>query len=202
MKWSVILAASLCLLLVFGLRWFWPSDRVQPPTVERPDARFNYILTDFTARFTNPEGEIELLVSGPRLEHDSAIRVATVQEPRFQVRPDDDDHWSGRSDTGRFERDEDEWILQGNVVVTQQREDGELVIESQALHHHRGAGTISSSTPVEVHRPGTWLRAGGLMITLDQDLIELSNHVQSQLQTVQHSDDAYDHGPGDHGDRP
>ncbi len=183
MRWSVIIAASLAILLVVALRWFWPSDRVQPPLVEIPDARFDYILSDFTARFTDPQGRIELLVSGPRLEHDSNVRIATMEQPRFEVRPETD-HWTGRSDTGHFERDEDLLILQDNVVLTQPLDDVELTIESQALQHDRQARTISTTTSVEVHRPGTWLRAGGLMITLDKDLIELSNHVQVQSQTV------------------
>ncbi len=188
MKWSVIVAASVALLLVFALRWFWPSDRVQPPAVELPDARFDYILTDFSASFSDPQGHPELLVSGPRLEHDSRTRIASVEQPRFQIRPQSD-QWTGRSDTARFERDEDEISLLGNVVLSQSVEQGELVIESQALHHHRGAGTISADTPVEIHRPGTWLRAGGLMITLEKDLIELSNHVQAQMQTAPRSND-------------
>ena len=192
MKWSVIVAASLALLLVFALRWFWPSDRVQTPTMEVPDARFDYILTDFTARFSDSQGHLELLVSGPRLEHDSSTRIVSVEQPHFQIRPESD-HWTGRSDSGRFERDEDEMILQGNVVLTQPHEDGDVVIESQALHHHRSAGTISANTPVEIHRPGTWLRAGGLMITLEKDLIELSNHVQAQMQTVNRGNDRHDH---------
>ena len=187
MKWSVIIAAGLALFVALAVRWFWPSDRVQTPTVELPDARLDYILTDFTAYFSDQQGDLELLVSGPRLEHDSGTRVATVTQPRFQFRPEGD-NWTGRSDTGRFLQEEDELILQDNVVLTQLLEDGEVVIEGQALHYHRSARTISANTPVEVHRPGTWLRAGGLMITLEKDLIELSNHVQAQLQTVNRDD--------------
>jgi hypothetical protein len=73
-----------------------PGISVQPP----PDTRFDYTLTDFSARFSDAEGT-ELLVSGPRLEHDSATRVATLLEPRFQLDPTGS-NWHGQSRTGRF----------------------------------------------------------------------------------------------------
>jgi LPS export ABC transporter protein LptC len=182
-NWRLVIAACLVLVLAFAIRWWLPSERVSTTAPTLPDTRFDYTLTEFSARFTNAEGQVELLIEGPRLEHDSATRIATVTEPRFHLAPDSQD-WTGRSRTGRFERDEELLVLEGEVVLSQPLEEGMLTINAEILHHHRPARTISADTPVEMHRPGTWLRAGGLMIRLDQDTIELSNHVQAQMQVV------------------
>jgi LPS export ABC transporter protein LptC len=180
-SWRLILAACLALALVFLVRWMLPSERTPSALPELPDSRFDYTLSDFSARFIGEEGRVELLVSGPRLEHDSATRVATLTEPRFQVGPDGS-NWQGRARQARFDRNDEVLVLEGNVVLTQPQEDGAVTVSGEALQHDRLARTIASDQPVEIERQGTWLRAGGLMIRLDQDLIELSDHVQATIQ--------------------
>lgn len=182
MSWRLVLAASLVLIAAFMLRWWLPGERPSMPLPSLPDTRFDYTLSDFSARFHNSEGETTLLISGPRLEHDSATRIATLQSPRFQVEPDGR-NWHGQSNLGRFERDADQLTLEGEVVLSQALDHGELIIESESLHHHRAQRTISSDTAVTLHQPGTQARSGGLMIRLEQDTIELSDHVHAQMQT-------------------
>lgn len=184
MSWRLILAACLALALVFAVRWMLPSDRTPSALPELPDSRFDYTLSDFSARFTGNDGQVELLVSGPRLEHDSATRIATLTEPRFQVEPGGS-NWQGRARQARFNRDDEILFLEGDVVLTQPQDDGEVTITGEALQHDRLARTIASDQTVEIERPGTWLRAGGLMITMDQDLIELSDDVQGKIQVDQ-----------------
>ncbi|MEE4330959.1 MAG: LPS export ABC transporter periplasmic protein LptC, partial [Wenzhouxiangella sp.] len=181
MSWRLILAACFALALVFALRWMLPSDRTPGALPELPDARFDYILSDFSARFTDESGQVALLVSGPRLEHDSATRVATLTEPRFHVEPDGS-NWRGQARQARFDRNGEILVLEGDVQLTQAHEDGAVVVTGEALQHDRLARTIASDQAVEIERPGTWLRAGGLMIRLDQDFIELSDHVQATIQ--------------------
>lgn len=193
MSWRLLLAACLALALVFAVRWMLPSDRSPSALPNLPDARLNYTLSDFTARFTDEEGQVELLVSGPRLEHDSATRVATLNQPRFQVEPDGG-NWRGRAEQARFDRNDEVLLLEGNVVLTQSHSDGEVSVTGEALQHDRLARTIASDQAVEIERPGTWLRAGGLMIRLDQDLIELSKNVQATIQV--------DRSDSTDGDRP
>ncbi|MFU8830837.1 MAG: LPS export ABC transporter periplasmic protein LptC [Wenzhouxiangella sp.] len=183
MRWRLILAASLALVAAVAIRWWLPGERVALTTPVMPDTRFDYTLTDFSARFSDENGELTLLVSGPRLEHHSLTRIATIQEPRFHLDPAGS-NWRGESRLGRFERDEELLIMENEVVLTQPQDIGELVIETESLHHHRLERTIESITPVEMRQPGTWLRAGGLMIRLDQETIEFFNHVEAQMQVV------------------
>ena len=127
MKRRVVLAACLALVLVFVVRWQFPDDRGARIVPSLPDTRFDYTLTDFSARFLDADGRVELLVSGPRLEHDSALRVASLIDPRFHIEPEGAD-WRGRADRALLLRDADELQLAGKVVLTHQSERGEVRI--------------------------------------------------------------------------
>lgn len=180
MKRRIVLAACLALVLVFVVRWQFPDDRGARLAPSLPDTRFDYTLTEFSARFRDAEGRVELLVSGPRLEHDSALRVATVIDPRFHIEPEDAD-WQGRADRALLLRDADEMQLEGNVVLTQQGERGEVRISSERLHHHGRTRTIEFPGPVLLQHPGSFVQAGRALLRLDDDIVEFSNHVQGEL---------------------
>jgi LPS export ABC transporter protein LptC len=182
-SWRLVLAASLVLVAVFLIRWWLPGERPATALPTLPDTRFDYTLSDFSARFVDEQGETTLIVTGPRLEHHADTRIATLQTPRFQFEPEGR-NWHGQSRVGRFERDANQLTLEGEVVLSQSLDQGQLTIETETLHHHRAARTISSDVAVSLHQPGTRARSGGLMIQLDQDTIELTNHVQAQMQTI------------------
>lgn len=181
MKRRIVLAACLALVLVFVLRWQFPDDRGARISPSLPDTRFDYTLTDFSARFRDAEGRVELLLSGPRLEHDSALRVATLIDPRFHLEPEGAD-WQGRADRALLLRDADELQLEGNVVLTQQGERGELRISSEHLHHHGRTRTIEFPGPVLLQHPGSFIQAGRALLRLDDDTVEFFDHVQGELQ--------------------
>ena len=175
-----VLAACLALVLVFVVRWQWPDDRGTRFVAGLPDPRFDYSLTDFTARFLDAQGRVEMLLSGPRLEHDSALKMATVFEPRFHIEPEGA-NWQGRAERALLLREADEMILEGRVRLSRPSEHGELQILTERLHHHTRARTIVATSPVEVRQPGSFVHAGGALLRLDDDLLEFSNHVQGEL---------------------
>ena len=175
-----MLAACLALVLVFLVRWQFPDDRSARIAPALPDTRFDYTLTDFSARFRSADGRVELLVSGPRLEHDSATRTAMVFEPDFHIEPEGA-NWRGRADRAQLLRDADELLLEGNVVLTHPAEAGEVRITTERLQHHAGARTIRSLSPVEMHQAGSFVQAGRILIRLDDDIVEFSDHVQGEL---------------------
>lgn len=180
MKGRMVLAACLALVLVFLVRWQFPDDRSSRISPALPDTRFDYTLTDFSARFRRTDGELELLIQGPRLEHTAETRIATVTTPEFHIEPDGA-NWRGRADRGLIVRDAEELILQGNVVLTQPGPDGERRIVTESLHHRASARTIVADSPAEFSQPGAFVRAGSLIIRLDDDIVEFSQHVQGEL---------------------
>ncbi|MEE4638326.1 MAG: LPS export ABC transporter periplasmic protein LptC [Wenzhouxiangella sp.] len=180
MKRPVVLAACFALLLVLIVRWQFPDDRSSRITANLPDTRFDYTLTDFDARFSDADGRVELLLAGPRLEHDAATRIATLLTPEFHVEPQGA-NWRGRADRGRLLRDADEMVLEGNVVLEHPTAEGTVRIVTERLHHHVGQRTIEAPGPVEMTRPGHFIRAGRLKIRLDDETVEFFDHVQGDL---------------------
>ncbi len=180
MRRRLILAACLALVLVFVVRWQFPDDRSARALPTLPDTRFDYALTDFSAVFRDAEGAVELMISGPRLEHDSATREATVFEPAFHIEPEGA-NWQGRADRARVLREAEESILEGNVVLTHASEGGAVRVHAERLHHRAGERTIQSESTVEVHHPGSFVQAGSVIFRLDDDILEFSDHVQGEL---------------------
>jgi len=180
MRRSLVLAACFALVLVFLVRWQFPDDRSTRMLPSLPDTRFDYTLTDFSALFRAPDGTVELLISGPRLEHDSAARVATVFEPAFHIEPEGAD-WQGHADRALLLREAEETVLEGNVVLIHGDGDGEVRITADRLHHHARARTIESVSPVDVQHPGSFVQAGRAVLRLDDDILEFSDHVQGDL---------------------
>jgi LPS export ABC transporter protein LptC len=188
-NWRIIIAACLALIVATLLRTWMPVDSVAPPEITVPDTRFNYSLTDFSASFRDQNDQLELEISGPRLEHEAEARVARLSAPRFHIEPDGAD-WRGRARTGLILRENEELVLEDEVELIHAHPDGEIRVLAETLHHHRTERTITSDKPVEIHQAGSWLRAGGLIIRLDDNTIELTNHVQGTLKpAVRHGID-------------
>lgn len=179
MRRSLVIAASLVLIVVVSFRWWLPGEHSNRTAINLPDTRFDYTLTDYQARFHDALGQPELSVAGPRLEHDAATRIVSLIDPRFTI-PAAEGRWQGQASRGRFTRDQELLELMDNVTITRDQPDGRLTITTEALQHLRPARTISADVPVALMRPGTDLTAGGLMIHLDNETVELSNDVHLQ----------------------
>lgn len=180
MKARVLLAAVGALVLVLLVRWQFPDDRSNRITPKLPDPRFDYTLTDFQARFHDENGELELLLSGPRLEHDATSRIATIQTPDFHIQPQTA-NWLGQSEQALLLRDADELILEGNVVLEHPGPDGQLTIVTERLRHSIGQRTIEAPASAEMRGPDTFIQAGRVVIRLDDETLEFFDNVQGEL---------------------
>jgi LPS export ABC transporter protein LptC len=179
-KTRLLLASIAALVLVLAVRWQFPDDRGNRINADLPDPRFDYTLTEFTASFRNEDGQLELILSGPRLEHDAASRVATIQSPTFHIDPDGAD-WQGRASQGRLLRDADELLLEGSVVLEHTDADGTMQMTSDQLRHSLGQRTIESPGPAQMRGPHSLIDAGRVTVRLDDDTVEFFNHVQGEL---------------------
>lgn len=181
MTLRVVLAACLALILALGVRWMIPTDRATGLPDSMPDTRFDYTLTDYSARFRDADDRLELELSGPRLEHISATRVALLEQPQFHIEPDGAG-WQGQANQGRIQRGDEVLVLEHDVELRRPHPDGEIIVLAEILQHDRGLRTITSNRPVEFRQAGSRLHAGGLVIRLDNNSIELTNHVQGEIQ--------------------
>jgi LPS export ABC transporter protein LptC len=174
----VLLAASLAVVVMVAVQWMLPSDRVFRSPTTLPDTRFDYTLSDFSARFQNPAGDVELILSGPSLVHDSATRIGTIADPRFELDPSGQ-HWSGQADQAELQREAEILSLRGNVRLARPLEEGLLEIRGERMHHHRSARTITADQPVDISTPSLQVQAGRALIRLDDDIVEFTNHVEA-----------------------
>jgi LPS export ABC transporter protein LptC len=179
-KLRFLLASVAALVLVFAIRWQFPDDRGNRISADLPDPRFDYTLTDFTASFRNEDGKLELILSGPRLEHDAATRVASIQSPSFQIDPEGHD-WHGQANQALLIRDADELLLEGNVLLEHRKADGTVQITSDQLRHPVGQRTIESPGPALLRGPDAFMQAGRMTVRLDDDTVEFFDHVQGEL---------------------
>lgn len=199
MTWRIVLIACLALVLALGIRWLMPSDRSATPPVTVPDTQFDYTLSDYSARFRDGDDTVELTLSGPRLEHVWAERIARLESPEFHIEPDGAD-WQGSSERGRVLRDDELLVLEGGVTLVHRGGRGEIVVETERLRYDRRARTITSDAPVSITQTESRLRSGGLRIELDNNLLELTDGVQGELDpaTTGRADPAVDPDrPGD-----
>ncbi len=180
MKIRFLLASIAALVVVLAIRWQFPDDRSHRISADLPDPRFDYTLTEFTASFRNETGQLQLILSGPRLEHDAVSRVATIQNPKFHIEPDDAD-WHGSADQARLLRNTDELLLEGNVLMEHDAVDGAVQVTSEQLRHAVGQRTIESPGPAQLRDPASFLRAGRITVRLDDDTVEFFDHVQGEL---------------------
>ncbi len=198
MTWRVVLIGCLALIVALGIRWLMPTDRSATPPITMPDTRFDYTLSNYSARFRDATDRIELTLSGPRLEHIGADRVARLKSPRFHIEPEGAD-WQGASETGRVLRDDEMLVLEGNVTLLHRGERGDIEVRTERLRYDRRARTITSDTPVAITQTASRLRSGGLRIELDNNLLELTDGVQGELDPAV-ADHAGSADSGDAGD--
>lgn len=199
MTWRVVLTACLALAVALGIRWMLPSDRSATPPLNVPDTRFDYTLSHYEARFRDAGDQIELLLSGPRLEHVWAERIARLESPEFHIEPDAAD-WRGRADHGRVLRDDEVLILEGAVELVHRHHQGNITVQTESLRYDRRTRTITSERPVRIAQVETWLEAGGLSIELDNNILELTNGVQGEIHapaaSADHTDCPAGHAAG------
>lgn len=200
MTWRVVLIGCLALVVALGIRWLVPADRSATPPITMPDTRFDYTLSDYSARFRDAADRVELTLSGPRLEHIWAERVARLKSPQFHIEPEGAD-WQGSSETGRVLRDDEMLVLEGNVTLVHRGERGNIEVRTERLRYDRRARTITSDMPVAITQTASRLRSGGLRIELDNNLLELTDGVQGELDPAEadHAGSAASDDAGDGG---
>lgn len=177
--------ASAALVLAVTVNW-WLAQRGDDDgaRVERPSVPFDYALTDFDAVLYDKAGRTTLRVSGPRLEHDPATRTALLLEPRFEV-PGEDADWQGRASRGRLARTDDRLELEGDVQLSRPHPRGTVRIRSERLDYDRNEGTLRSPERVRVTQAGTELVGGTLVYRLNDDRVELQEHVHAIYRDVE-----------------
>lgn len=178
MKRRVFAAAALALLAALMVRWWWPAGVPETDRPSPPDPRFDYVLGDFHARFYDDKGHLDLELRGPRLEHTEAARQALIIDPDFRIRSDDA-VWDGHARSALLQRESDHLTLERDVVVTRPHPRGPVTIRSERIDYDRAAGRIHAPDRARVTQAGTELTGGTLTVWIEDERMELDNHVEA-----------------------
>ena len=60
MRRSLVIAASIVLIVVVSFRWWLPGEHSSRTAINLPDTRFDYTLTDYQARFSRCPGSTRI----------------------------------------------------------------------------------------------------------------------------------------------
>ena len=178
------LLAALTLALIVLAQWLHnrSDDTIQAPQVLN-DQTIDYALTDFTAEFFNAEGELDLFVEAPRLEHRADTRQALINQPSFTL-PNQQPVWQGSAQQGQIERDSEQLQLIGNFVARQAHPNGEIQVESDRIRYDRSDQILHSPGPARISQTGTDLRGDTLTVWLHEQRAELNHDVQGTFDRI------------------
>ena len=178
-----LLASLTLVLLLAGQWWLNRSDDQRSAPIALQNQPIDYALTDFTAEFFNDQGELDLIVQAPRLEHRADTRQAHITEPVFTL-TGQQPSWRGQAETGLIDRTLEQMELSGRVIARQAHPDGEIRVESDHIRYDRNRQDLHSPGPARISQAGTELRGGTLTVWLNEQRAELENDVQGTYRTM------------------
>ena len=178
-----LLATATLMLLLIGQWWISRSTDQQTAPIALQDVAIDYALTDFTAAFYNAQGELDLIVQAPRLEHRADTRQAHIDAPEFRLTSHQPE-WRGRAETALIDRTLEQMELNGNVVARQAHPNGEIQVESDRIRYDRDNAVLDSPGPARLSQPGTELHGDTLTVWLNEQRAELEHDVQGTYRRI------------------
>ncbi|NEP61789.1 MAG: LPS export ABC transporter periplasmic protein LptC [Symploca sp. SIO2G7] len=178
-----LLAATTVILVLLSQWWLDRDPRSTTPISSFSDTPVDYALTDFSAEFYNANGELDLVVGSPRLEHRADTRQARVERPEFSL-TQHAPAWNGRADSARIDRNLEQLELTGNVEIFSEHHEGEIRLESALLLYDRQLETLRSPGPARLSQPGTELKGDTLTLWLQPQRAELNQNVQGTYRRI------------------
>ncbi|MEM7054938.1 MAG: LPS export ABC transporter periplasmic protein LptC, partial [Pseudomonadota bacterium] len=170
-------------LLVAGHWWQTRFDDQLVAPLALQDQAIDYALTDFTAEFFNLQGELDLIVQAPKLEHRADTRQAHIDEPIFTL-VNQAPTWHGEARTALIDRNLEQIELAGQVVARRAHENGEIQVESDRIRYDRNSELLHSPGPARLSQPGTELRGDTLTVWLNEQRAELEHDVQGTYRRI------------------
>ncbi|MDX1626036.1 MAG: LPS export ABC transporter periplasmic protein LptC [Wenzhouxiangellaceae bacterium] len=171
--WTLAVATLLALV---GVQWWLADgDRDAAVAVDPGAPRIDYALVDFELRTFDERGRPDLRLSGPELRHEATTRTAIARAPSFELA----DGWSGSARRATLDREAGRIRLTGNVLLQRPHPRGTVFVESEEMIVDRPAGTIVSPGAARIEQAGTNLTGGTLTVRVDEQRMELDNHVEA-----------------------
>ncbi|MDR9432302.1 MAG: LPS export ABC transporter periplasmic protein LptC [Spiribacter sp.] len=176
-----ILITGLVFVLVALLWWRLNSDSSAPT---EPDTAAGPLLSAYAREFsllsTDATGQPAYRLRAPTARYYDDPGLWQLDAPRWQVMTESGAPWIGRSDQARSWDDNEQAQLQGNVQLSRDQADGQVLLRTQTMNLELPTRYAHTDEPVTLTGPGYRVAATGAKAWLDEQRIELLNKARGQ----------------------
>ncbi len=166
----------------------WHSD--DPATVNtaaielRGSAEPDTFVNDGTYRSFDELGQLEVIISSPRIEQFDDRPDATMVAPDATLLDQETGtQWHVTADHGLFHQTNEILDLNDNVRVTRPVAGGKAVLLTEYLRVDNPARKVVTDHPVTIESPGTVTQGTGMEGWIDERIVELETNVKGIYET-------------------
>ncbi|MES1942843.1 hypothetical protein PC39_01910 [Salinisphaera sp. PC39] len=169
-------AVLLAMAALFALRLYDPS-RPEPDDVPATPGDSDYYLLDAEILQMGPQGDLKYRIRTDESLHypDDAVRLTGIDVTYLAG---ERGPWRLDAPRGRVPAGSRDIHLEGGVVLSQRRDDGELRVTTPRARVRPDADRVETDAEVTARAPGQDIRARGMTVYLDSDRLRLRHDVE------------------------
>jgi lipopolysaccharide export system protein LptC len=164
--------------LTAALAYYWNPDAIlelRGATKENSLAK-TYLTTTRTLTY-DQQGSLKEIMEASEVRYIPGQKHSLITAPRYYSHNRDNQTWSVASDQGRFTHNREILFLQGNVVLTNDQNEGKLTTEAMQINLKTDIAT--SKVPVTISQGLTTIKANGMVADLNKERIRMMPDVES-----------------------
>lgn len=183
------LPGMLLLALTAASGWLYQALQREPGAIERADRHDpDFFMTNFVTRVMDKTGSLERELSADRLDHYPDTDTNELLAPSMKLYRGPEVAWQVVSERGWVSADQDVVLLQGQVTIWQDGENGERRLEiitrdMRVLPESEYAETDQAAL---IRTPRGETRGVGMRAYLDRGRLELLSQVRTTYDQKTH----------------
>ena len=173
----ILFLALLASLAAAGL-YFWNSGEPQESeaSLAQKNLAKTYLVNTRSLRY-GERGALTEILEATSVRYFPNQNHSVLVAPKYYSHNGNDRTWSVVSDTGRFLDNRELLFLQGNVVLTDDQNEGRLYTEAMQINLQKK--TARSRVPVTLKQGLNTITADGMLADLNKEQIRLTPNVES-----------------------
>lgn len=164
--------------LATALAYFWDPNNAldfNPPEKQSTLAK-TYVMNTRTLTY-NEQGSLTEILEAAEVQHFAKQKKSFMITPRYYSHNGGDRTWSVTSDRGRFLNKQELLFLEGNVILTDDLNNGHLYTEALQINLERKIAT--SRVPIKIIQGLNTITAKGMVADLNKEQVRLMPDVES-----------------------
>lgn len=177
-----VLVVLVALVAISQLLLWWLQPAPKPRQSAGPP-RSSYSLENFDLEVLKRSGAIGFTLQAPHLQRRDADESLFIDEPRFRLPAEGDNHWLGSAEHGWVSADGSMLKLSGQVDMHRPAATGlgRASIRTSDLTAWPSQKRLATDARTEIREPGRILEGVGMKADLDTHTLELLANVHGTL---------------------